>query len=108
MNTDTKNQSTVDVIVAGNIETPGLEDEQIFEDVERSKEVKMCKTHVIGVHTLVLLHPTVILIMHIVWSPVVWCSICFWSLSSFVKVLLQSRWPAVFSCVTKVSHHFIN
>jgi len=33
MNTDTKNQSTVDVIVAGNIETPGLEDEEIFEDV---------------------------------------------------------------------------
>ena len=33
MNTDTKNQSTADLIVAGNIETAGLEDEQIFEDI---------------------------------------------------------------------------
>lgn len=34
MNTDTKNQSTADLIVAGNIETAGLEDEQIFEDIK--------------------------------------------------------------------------
>lgn len=33
MNTDTKNQSTADLIVAGNIEPAGLKDEQIFEDV---------------------------------------------------------------------------
>lgn len=33
VNNDTKNQTAADPIVAGNIETAGCEDEQIFHDV---------------------------------------------------------------------------